>query len=74
MANLSARELRLFAAHVKQSNLYNADKDAIVEILLSIEQIIALLRSSDVSIERLKYLLGFAPRNQRNSRRNVDIP
>jgi hypothetical protein len=61
IANLTTKELERFAALVKQSNMYDADRTTIAEILLAMEQLVALLRSSNISIHRLKKLMGFPP-------------
>lgn len=61
IANLTTKELERFAALVKRSNIYDTDRATIAEILLAMEQLVALLRSSNINIHRLKKLMGFSP-------------
>jgi coproporphyrinogen III oxidase-like Fe-S oxidoreductase len=59
IANFTIQDLENYVNLVQGSNLPSSDKSAIAEVLTFVEKLIEMLRSSKISIHRLKKLMGF---------------
>jgi hypothetical protein len=58
-ANITPEDLKHIMCLIPQMNLNTTDKDLLLNILNTVERLIEMLKSSKVSIHRLKALMGF---------------
>jgi len=59
LADITPQELEHIVSLVQQSNWAAADKNLLSTIVGSVEKLIEMLRSSKISIHRLRKLMGF---------------
>lgn len=59
LADITGADIEHIAMLAKQSSWSDSDKDLLLNILSSVEKLIESLKSSKVSIHRLKALMGF---------------